>query len=211
MANATTTAESVDSIETSKSSDVETNHKDRESSVTDVKSLTIAKKLLNENGQLPVGHNTNKCLSIKGDFKNKFNPSGETSVKVQKCNAKSAGQKFVQVFFDDQADLQVDHQNNFAICLKKYHDGPENSKKKWNPKYWCLTNKFSAVNFSKAKSIENLKDEVKFHWFFNENGDLMNRNLEGKRLSTDKSNNLRFVSPKYNFHFGYFEIEQSEN
>ena len=200
LANATATS-TADAKRTSESPAVETKD-DRESSTIDVESLTIAKKLLNENGQVPVGHNTNKCLSIKGDLKNKFNPSGETSVKVQKCNAKSAGQQFVQVFLDE---------NNFAICLKKYHDGPEKSTKKWYPKYWCLTNKFSAVKFSKAKSVENLNDDAKFQWFFNERGDLMNRSLGGKRLSTDKSNNLRFVQPKYNFDFGYFEIEESEN
>ena len=68
----------------------------------------------------------------------------------------SIGQDFKQVYFDDKNN----DQHNFALCLSKYFNGP-NDATNWAPKYWCLIGKYQQVKILRAKTIDEIRGDSK--------------------------------------------------
>ena len=92
------------------------------------------------------------CVTVRAVFNNDYKLTGKPFVKTQTCaNKPKAGQSFKQIYYDEN------DQDRFAICLAKYYDGPINAAN-WLPRFWCL------IGNKKAKSLDQIKDDLKWQW-----------------------------------------------
>ena len=105
----------------------------------------------------------------------------------------SIGQDFKQVYFDPN------DQENFAICLSKYINGPSNATEIlgdfWSPRYWCLIGKFSQVKILKAATIDEIAGDLKWQWSYNINDQLINKASKGRYMNVNMFNGRVKLSP----------------
>ena len=147
------------------------------------------KFLLNNKNQIAIGQKTGNCVTIRSNFRGPNNLAGQSKVKPQKCTkSASVSQSFEQIFFDPNNYPDV-----FAICLSKYFNGPD-GEVNWTPKFWCLIGRYRFVKVLKAKSIEELRNDLKWQWSYNEENQLINSNMGGRIMNVKRANRI-ILSP----------------
>ena len=154
------------------------------------------KSLLNTKNQIVIGQ-TDNCVTISSDFSSPKNLPGKKNVKVDGCTrSASAGQSFKQIYFDPN------NNDIFALCLAKYYDGPADESK-WSPKLYCLIGRNQFVKILKAKSVEELGEDLRWQWSYDENSQLINFNSGGRIMNINKAGKIKllpiFVSGISNF------------
>ena len=152
-------------------------------------SQSLNRTLLNQHSQIKIGF-SDDCITIRSDFKNDNKLVGKASVKTQSCTKEpSVEQSFKQIYYDE------DDQNRFAICLSKYYNGPINAAN-WLPRFWCLIGNKNFVKVLKAKSLSQIKDDLKFQWSYNEESKLINHNLNGRFMNINRASKIK-LSPMH--------------
>ena len=146
-------------------------------------SQSLNRTLLNQNNQIKIGF-SDDCITIRSDFNNDNKLVGKAFVKTQSCSKEtSVEQSFKQIYYDEN------DQDKFAICLAKYYDGPIDATN-WLPRFYCLIGSRQLVKVLKAKSLNQIKDDLKWQWSYNEEKKLINYNTIGRYDNT----NGRFMS-----------------
>ena len=129
------------------------------------------------------------CVTVRAVFNNDYKLTGKPFVKTQTCaNKPKAGQSFKQIYYDEN------DQDRFAICLTKYYDGPISpAKNLWVPKFWCLIGNKNLVKVLRAKSLNQIKDDLKWQWSYNEERKLINHNNNGRFMYKNKAGRIKLL------------------